>query len=193
MPADMRPTIVALAGRRIDADGAKAVRFPFANVPAVRKALGETFDRLAPSLLVASAACGADLIALEAAAERDIPSRIVLPFEPARFRTTSVVDRPGPEFWGKLYDDMIARAQARGGLIVLTPSEDGGGAYMAANDAIVATAGAAAPAGTRRVAVIAWEGAPRGDGDATKQFADVAERNGFTVLAISTMDPQPVG
>jgi hypothetical protein len=191
--SDTQPTVVAFAGRRIDADGAKAVRFPFVNVAAVRTAIGATLERVAPSLLVASAACGADLVALEAAASRGIRVRIVLPFSPARFRATSVVDRPNPEFWGELYDDMIRRAEARGDLIVLDCSEGDASAYSAANDAIVAAAVAASLPATRRIALIAWEGAPRGDDDATKQFADAAERSGFTVLPISTLEPQPVG
>ena len=47
------------------------------------------------SVLVCSAACGADLIALQAAGRVSLRRRIVLPFEPSRFRDSSVVDRPG--------------------------------------------------------------------------------------------------
>jgi hypothetical protein len=38
-----RGCVVALAGRRIDADGADLPRFPLANVPLVRKRLTELF------------------------------------------------------------------------------------------------------------------------------------------------------
>lgn len=189
---DTQPTIVAFAGRRIDADGAKAVRFPFANVDVVRAAIGTSLERIAPSLLIASAACGADLIALEAAASRNIRMRIVLPFPPRRFRETSVIDRPNPEFWGGLYDEIVKRAEERNDVIVLDCSEDDSSAYSAANKAIIATAiAASATSSTPRVALIAWEGAPRGEDDATKEFADLAERSGFRVLPISTLDPQP--
>jgi hypothetical protein len=82
-PMDTRPTVVAFAGRRIDAEGAKAARFPFANVGAVRAAIGASLERIAPYLLIASAACGADLMALQAAASGHIRMRIVLPFPPA--------------------------------------------------------------------------------------------------------------
>jgi hypothetical protein len=62
-----------------------------------------------------------------------------------------------------------------------------------ANKAIIGTAiEASAGPSTRRVALIAWEGAPRGDKDTTKEFAELAERSGFTVLPISTLDPQPM-
>ena len=79
-PMDTRPTVVAFAGRRIDAEGAQAARFPFANVGAVRAAIGASLERIAPYLLIASAACGADLMALQAAASGHIRMRIVLPF-----------------------------------------------------------------------------------------------------------------
>jgi len=135
-PTDTQPMVVAFAGRRIDADGAKTARFPFANVCAVRTAIGASLEQIAPSLLIASAACGADLIALEAAASRGIRMRIVLPFLPQRFRATSVVDRPNPEFWGRLYDDIIKGAEQRGDVIVLHCSENDADAYSAANMAV---------------------------------------------------------
>jgi len=192
-PTETQPTVVAFAGRRIDADGAKAARFPFANVCAVRAAIGASLERIAPSLLIASAACGADLMALEAAAHRHIPMRIMLPFPPQRFRATSVVDRPNPEFWGRLYDGIIKGAEQRGDVIVLHCSENDGDAYSAANKAIIATAsGASAAPSTRRVALIAWEGRPRRGEDTTKEFAELAERSGFRILSLSTLDPQPV-
>jgi hypothetical protein len=192
-PTDTPLTVVAFAGRRIDADGAKTARFPFANVCAVRMAIGASLERIAPSLLIASAACGADLIALEAAASRGIRMRIVLPFPPERFRATSVVDRPNPEFWGRLYDGIIQGAEQRGDVIVLHLSENDAGVYSAANKAIIgmASASSAAPS-TRRVALIAWDGTPREDEDTTRKFAELAERSGFSVLSISTLDPQPV-
>ena len=192
-PMDTRPTVVAFAGRRIDAEGAKAARFPFANVGAVRAAIGASLERIAPYLLIASAACGGDLMALQAAASGHIRMRMVLPFPPPRFRKSSVVDQPNPEFWGRLYDDVINRAEKRGDIIVLHCSENDGSAYSAANKAIICTASAAAAApSTRRVALIAWDGAPHGDEDTTKEFAELAEQSGFTVLSISTLDPQPV-
>jgi hypothetical protein len=189
-PTGTQPTVVAFAGQRIDADGAKAARFPFANVCAVRAAIGSSLERIAPSLLIASAACGADLMALEAATSRHIPMRIVLPFPPQRFRATSVVDRPNPEFWGRLY---IKGAEQRGDVIVLHCSENDSGTYSAANKAIIDTASAASAApSTRRVALLVWDGIPRGGDDTTKQFAELAERSGFSVLSLSTLDPQPV-
>ena len=59
--------IVALAGRRIDAPGADAERFPLAAVELVRERLHNLLSEKGASTLVCSAACGADLLALAAA------------------------------------------------------------------------------------------------------------------------------
>src|SRR5688572_14676271 len=102
----MKPTsVAALAGRRIDAADAQSVHFPLSNVSVVRQALVSIFLDKHVALLIASAACGADLIALDAALESGLRCRVVLPFEPDKFRETSVVDRPGE--WGPIYDKAI--------------------------------------------------------------------------------------
>jgi len=105
-------TVVALAGRRIDAPGADPPRFPPERVPAVRQRLVDMLAAERAAVLVCSAACGADLVALEAAERLGLRRRIVLPFAAERFRTTSVTDRPGD--WGPLFDRMIAAAGAAG-------------------------------------------------------------------------------
>src|SRR6202007_3063310 len=84
---------------------------------------------------VCSAACGADLIALEEAERLGLRRRIVLPFPAKRFRETSVTDRPGE--WGALYDRLIGEAKAAGDLVVLSGTGDDDAAYAAANTTIV--------------------------------------------------------
>ena len=59
--------VVALAGRRVDAPDVERPRFPLANVEAVKKRLMALLADLNTSVIVCSAACGADLLALEAA------------------------------------------------------------------------------------------------------------------------------
>jgi hypothetical protein len=59
--------IVALAGRRIDAEGVDNPRFDSRNIPTVRNRLAELFAREKAVALVSSGACGADLIGLEKA------------------------------------------------------------------------------------------------------------------------------
>lgn len=157
-------SVVALSGRRIDAPGAAPPRFPLGNVDKVRSRLAEAFGRLNAVDLVCSGACGADLVALEAAEQLGLRRRIVLPFAPDRFRKSSVVDRPGD--WGAVFDRHIEAAAKSGDLVVLDLGGDDDRAYAAANAAIVrealALARSADQARPRRlIAMLVWDGVRR--------------------------------
>jgi hypothetical protein len=64
------------------------------HVPLVRRRIVDLLAEEHTEALVCSAACGADLIALEEAERLGLRRRIVLPFSPRQFRETSVTDRP---------------------------------------------------------------------------------------------------
>src|SRR6266545_4181994 len=102
--------VVALAGRRIDRGNEQEPRFSLAEVPRVREGLYQLLQRSKVDALVCSAACGADLLALEAAGTAKIPRHIILPFPPEVFRPISVVDRPGP--WGPLFDQIVEEVRS---------------------------------------------------------------------------------
>jgi hypothetical protein len=184
-------TIVALAGCRIDAEDS-VPRFPLDQAPYVQERLDALLRELYPSALICSAACGADLLALEVAAELHIPVTIVLPFESDRFRESSVVDRPGE--WGPRFDAVMARvagAPATGRIHVVEPhpGEDRD-AYVTAIGAILDNAqelAAAAGRETELVAVVVWDGAERGKGSLTEYFRRSARRRGFKECEISTL------
>jgi hypothetical protein len=191
----LRMIVVALAGRRIDAEGAPP-RFPLDQAPRVKGWLTRLLRDLQPDALVCSAACGADLLALEAAAALKIPVTIVLPFAPERFRETSVVDRPGD--WGRRYDAVMKRATngaMAGSIHVIEPSSGQDDVYVAATDAILddaqKLAGEAAGEESELVAVVVWEGASRGEGDLTEYFRQGALKRGFTEKVILTRRREP--
>jgi hypothetical protein len=182
--------VVALAGRRIDLPGTQPPRFPLDNIGTVGRRLAEALDKVHAVALVCSAACGADLIALQQAERLGLRRRIVLPIAPARFRETSVVDRPGD--WGPVFDHQVTAAAAAGDLVVLDVGADEDLAYAAANEAIVREAQALArvgePAGPLRlVAMLVWEGAPRSGSDATAGFRDLTKDAGFEEDSILTL------
>ena len=190
------PPIVALAGRRVDPPEADTPRFPPENVGLVRERLRSFLAERRAAALVCSAACGADLVALEVAGALGLRRRVVLPFSPERFRETSVVDRPGD--WGPLYDRVIEAVTRAGDLVVLEGAGEGGTAYAAANERILDEALGLTGVGAARdskaipvppekaLAVIVWEGQSRGDDDATEQFATSARGRGLTVEEILT-------
>ncbi|MDQ6664477.1 MAG: hypothetical protein M3Z23_08795 [Acidobacteriota bacterium] len=170
--------IIVLAGRRIDAPGADAPRFPIGNVPRVRERIRAMLELHAPEALVCSAACGADLLALSEAGALGLRRRVILPFAPERFRETSVADRPGD--WGPLYDKTLEQVEC----VVLTGKGEGTEAYAATNLAIFDEAG---KLGKHVTAVLVWDGSSRGGDDLTAGFGDEARRRGLAVIEISTL------
>ncbi len=191
MPDQPQPgdgAVVALAGRRVDAPGTEPPRFPPGNVPLVRQRLADLLSQERAVALICSAACGADLVALEEAERLGLRRRIVLPFAPERFRGTSVVDRPGD--WGPVFDRLVAAAQVEGNLVVLDAGE-GDAAYAAANEAIVREAQALARedggALRRLVALVVWEGSARAGTDATGGLRDLAAKAGFEERSVATL------
>jgi hypothetical protein len=181
--------IVALAGRRIDGADADVERFPHRDQADVRGRLLQLFVERQVDTLVCAAACGADLLALDAASELGLRRRIVLPFSPARFRETSVIDRPGP--WGALFDRIVTEVEASGDLVTLGLDEHPEAAYATNNRAILDEAlMVAAPTNDPAasvLAVIVWDQVSRGPDDMTADFGREAMLRGLTVLEVPTL------
>jgi hypothetical protein len=178
--------IIAVAGRRIDAEDATSARFPLKHVGLVQQRLDELFRREAATTLVSSGACGADLVALTVAAARHMRCRIVLPFGRDEFRASSVTDRPGE--WGPVYDRVLAELERTGDVVTLEGNAAGDAAYAAANEAILQEAASLARQGATDVlAVLVWEGAPRDGADMTAAFGDEARRRGYRVEQVKTL------
>ena len=182
--------IASLAGRRIDAAGAVPVRFPPALKPVVAHRIADTLHDLHVRALVCAAACGADMLALDAAARIGIPARIVLPYAADEFRRTSVADR-GPG-WGDAFDRLVSEAQARGDLRVLGLDAHDPGAFAATNEAILDEALALAGNDLARVVALAvWDAKTAGSAgdDHTAAFVEAARARGIAVRAIPIVDP----
>jgi hypothetical protein len=177
--------VAALAGRRIDEAGARVVRFPLGRASAVSRDIAEILVRDATGLLICSAACGADLLALEVGFNLGIRCRIVLPYNAIDFRRTSVVDRPGG--WGILYDKMIKDADARGDLVVLNGEVGDELAYRLANETIVRESVAAAGS-KHAIAIVVWEGKARNPSDATASFRKLAAAAGLIERTVLTRE-----
>lgn len=177
--------VMALAGRRVDAPNAPTARFPLARVDAVRAKLRQLFADGHATALVASAACGADLIALDVAREIGMRFRIVLPFDEQTFRDSSVTDRPGD--WGPLYDDLCARARASNDLIDLGfDRTDDQRAYEDATVRILDEALSIAKGGAA-TAVSVSDGVSRGASDLTEHFVTLARERGMDVVRVDTL------
>jgi hypothetical protein len=181
--------VVALAGRRIDAEDVDRPRFSSRNIPTVRRRLANLFAQEKALALVSSAACGSDLIGLEEAERIRIRRRIVLPFSREKFRATSVVDRPGD--WGSSFDYLVDLAEKQGDLVIPNlGASDADAAYAATNKLILHEAKMLAQvmrgAPHRLVAIIVWEGQPRSHNDFTDDFRIAAIEAGFTLHIVLT-------
>lgn len=101
------PDVLAFAGHMIDAPGREVPRFPVALVPAVRAALDRHLAGLNQPIVFASPACGADLLFIEAALDRNAEVNVVLPFDRGDFVRTSVAVGGGD--WVQRFDAALAR------------------------------------------------------------------------------------
>jgi hypothetical protein len=177
--------IIALAGRRVDAEDAKQDRFPAKNVDVVRQRIRTILRTYRASVVVSSAACGVDLLALSEAGRLGLRRRVVLPFTRERFRSTSVTDRPGE--WGLLYDDVLNEVEKSGDLVVMQLSS-GNEPYAEANHLILDQALLLGQQLQHPVtAVLVWDGKSRGEGDLTEEFGAYARKKGFPVVEVMTL------
>lgn len=137
-------------------------------------------------VLVCSAACGSDLLALGVARELGIRRRVVLPFARAIFREKSVVDRPGD--WGERYDRALDEVEVQHDLVILGPSKSDADAFAGTNEAIIQEAlEIARQEGTFAQALVVWNGQSRGSTDHTAQFLNQARGKGMPVLEVQTL------
>ena len=103
------PPVVVFTGHMIDQPGRATPRFPAALEAAVCEAIRERLSRIAPLAAYGSAACGADILCLEAMRELGGETHVVLPFPPAEFRRASVDIASG---WGDRFDRALAAADS---------------------------------------------------------------------------------
>lgn len=190
--------IIALAGRRIDAQDADPSRFPRRNRKKVREELNNLFKKRNAKALVCSAACGADLLALEVADELNLHYWIVLPSNPEEFREKSVTDRGGN--WGKIFDKIYQKAKSRGNVIEIGSTGENDEVYIETNNRILDEAASIATklldktvsdSSERSIenyilVVIVWEGKSRGEDDITANFAESGLARGFEVTEVLT-------
>jgi hypothetical protein len=176
--------IIALAGRRIDTVDAETPRFPLEMKDVVLDRLVDLFERLKPSALVSSAACGADLLGLEAAGDLGITRYIILPFGRDAFLETSVIDRPGG--WGSRFKEIIRSVDDDGNLIILDGSVDDTTAYSRVTTEILERAEQLASGNKDVIAVAVWEGQAKGEDDETAAFVAQATERDIEVEPILT-------
>jgi hypothetical protein len=134
------------------------------------KAIERWLSQRAVRAVVASAARGADLLALRAATALGIRIRVVLSCARSRFRDRSVVDQGGS--WGAIFDELVDQAHARGDLVVLPGDALTPDSLAATNQRLIfETLELAGHLSATPGALAVWSGKARAAGfDATADF-----------------------
>ncbi len=102
------PHVIAFSGHMIDRPDRAVPRFPAALETRVAAALRDRIAALGPSIGYSQAACGGDLLFLEAMQEAGAQTQIVLPFPAAHYLDTSV--RFAGDGWVRRFENVVARA-----------------------------------------------------------------------------------
>ena len=156
------PSVVVFAGHMIDRPDRSEPRFPEELASAVAAQIQQKLDKLEPGFAFSSAACGSDILFLEAMLDRGAEVSIVLPYNEEEFVRDSVEIVPRSN-WRARFDRVLARA-AR----VVTASnqrlEIGGVSYEFCNELILGLATIRArQLHTQLIPLAVWNGMP-GDG-----------------------------
>jgi class 3 adenylate cyclase len=104
------PSVVVFAGHMIDRPGRAEARFPKELEKAVTKEIFSKIDRLKPGFGFSSAACGSDILFLEAMLDYGAEISIVLPYNEQEFVRDSVEIGPDAKKWRARFDNVLSRA-----------------------------------------------------------------------------------
>ena len=103
------PKLVIFSGHMIDAPDRRVPRFPLEKEDEIRKLLEKQLEVMNAGIGFASAACGSDILFLEAMLARGGTIHLVLPWPADEFVKTSV-DLDGKGTWNKRFEAVLARA-----------------------------------------------------------------------------------
>ena len=166
------PQVIAFSGHMIDHADRHVPRFPAKYEAAVADALRCRLEKLRAGFGYSSAACGSDILFLEAMLDRGAEVEVVLPYEREEFQRDSVDFPPGGN-WRARFDAVLSRA-AR----VVTASKQklavGGVSFEYANELVFGLATIRATQLETELSCLAvWDGKP---GDGVGGTASVVKR-----------------
>jgi len=177
--------IVALAGRRIDPPNPETERFPARNIERVRRDIYQELKKRRARWLVSSAAAGADLLAIKAATDLGIASRIILSPSVREFARMSV-EHQGP-YWTQEFENAVS-AIAPDNIFCIPAQPAIADTFRSINERILSDAIALSVSGPDELVCFAvWDGDTRGKDDFTADFVQRAATRGLPVTHINTV------
>lgn len=129
-----------------------------------------------------SAACGADLIALDIAMKNTISWHIILSHHIETFREQSVTDRPGN--WGAIFDRIISNTPSDR-LTILPDTPETKDPYKTAVSSIIDIA--TSYRALSHVSIAVWDEKKRGTGDTTAFFVEQSIIHNIEVIHINSL------
>ena len=182
------PPVLVFTGHMLDRPDRAKPRFPPTAAAAVKERIHREIARIRPAAAYGSAACGGDILCLEAVHEAGGEIHIVLPFPPEDFRRVSV-DYLKDSDWGERFDRLIEVANE-----VHTVSEHyatGSDSTFEYTNQVLTGLGMlrAQVLSTEVAGLTVWDGA-RGDGPGgTGSVVDLWRGHDFEVTRIDPADP----
>ncbi len=183
------PPVLVFTGHMLDRPEREAPRFAPAMLDEVAARIRREVERIGPVAAYGSAACGADILSLEAVHAAGGEIHIVLPFPPEEFRRVSVDFLPDGD-WGQRFDRLIEAADE-----IHTVSEHfatGSESTFEYTNLVLTGLGIlrADRLGTSVAGLAVWDGA-RGDGPGgTGSVIDLWRRHDFDVVRIDPSRPE---
>jgi hypothetical protein len=181
------PPVLVYTGHMVSPAGRGNGAFPPHLEAAVRDEIRGRLSRIRPVASYGSAACGTDILCLEAVQEMGGETHVTLPFPPAEFRKVSVDTAPG---WGERFDRVLAAADS----VVVASDHPAEGSLSGFEYANLVLTGAgrlrAQVLGTPLVGLAVWDGLPaRGRGGT----ADVVRLWRERAMAVEHVDVRALG
>jgi len=177
------PPVLVYTGHMIDAADRPTPRFPPGLEQQMTAAIGQRIESLKPIAAYGSAACGTDILCLEAMLKLGRETHIILPFPPEEFRQASVDFAPGGE-WGQRFERVLEAAES----ITVTSEHRATGSassYEYANQVLTGMGKLRADVlGTDVVGLAVWDGRPGDGGGGTASAVKLWEARQFRVECI---------
>jgi class 3 adenylate cyclase len=151
------PSVVVFTGHMVDRPGRDRPRFPGRFEEAVKEEIRKRLRQLCAGFGYASAACGSDILFLEALLELKGEAHVFLPFEKESFIQASVDVVPGAD-WARRVEHILAQAVEV--QVVSQHSRRGGSVVFEFTNLILhgLAKGRADQLGTKLVPLAVWDG-----------------------------------
>lgn len=178
------PSVVVFSGHTLDESERRVPRFPVDLEPCICDEIGKRLDELDAGFGYSSAACGSDILFLEAMLEREGEIHVVLPYEKDRFIEANVDREPS---WKARFERILKNAAE---VVIASGNRVGGDGILFeyANRILYGQARCRADQlETRLKGLAVWDGEPEADPGGTATAVEIWRAAGAEIEIIDSM------